>query len=232
MGEPAYLALIHAEIDGKIDAPQAAELARLVQTDPKAAALRDGLRRLCVALDNTESVAPPPELAASIMAALPKPQSMAKTRVVPSTGTSPAALRYAAILAGVLATGAILYIGISEQKVASSDLAGTLTGANHVSILETVKLPDGPLVGRVSLTRSRAGLGLSFELSGSTSVDVIVSSGGRSFKIDSLNTGGSVAVRTVALPPGLGADGQAVNVTFLAGGTQVAVATLAARGDR
>lgn len=234
MDEPAYLALIHAEIDGEINAPQAAELARQALADPKLAVLRDGLRRLCAALDNDEIVAPPPDLVASIMAALPKPEADAKTREAAGIGISLAgSWRYAALLAGVLISGAILYTRIGEQKSAASDLAGTLTGAHHVSILDTVKLSDGPLVGRVDLTRGRAGLGLSFELSGGGPVDVIVASGGRSFKIDGLDlkpgAGAGLRGKTVALPAGIGADGQAVNLTFLAGGTQVAVATLVAR---
>ena len=235
MGEAAYLALIHAEIDGEIDAVQAAELARQVQADPKAAALRESLQRLCAALENDESVAPPPDLAASIMAALPPLEVNARTGGTATTGTSLAAgWRYAAILAGVLATGAILYTGISGQKFPASDLAGTLKGADDTSTLETVTLPGGPLVGRVSLTRGRAGLGLSFELSGSSPVDVIVASGGRSFKIDGLDVkpGAGGATRTVALPAGIGADRQAVHLTFLSGGTEIAAATLAPRSHR
>lgn len=59
MVEPRQLALIHAEIDGELNAEQRAELARCVLADPHVRAVRDDLRRLCTTLDGLVPVEPP-----------------------------------------------------------------------------------------------------------------------------------------------------------------------------
>ena len=62
MADSQRLALIHAEIDGELDAAGRAELARWVLADPEGRALRDQLRSLCAALDAVPAVDPPEEL--------------------------------------------------------------------------------------------------------------------------------------------------------------------------
>ena len=71
MTDEGLLALIHAEIDGGLDALQRGELARRLLADPDARALRDELHRLCAQLDEVEAVEPPAELSARILRALP-----------------------------------------------------------------------------------------------------------------------------------------------------------------
>ena len=70
MATPEQLRLIHAEIDGELDAAGRAELARWMLADPDGRALRDDLRELCGALDSVAAVEPPPRLRHDILAAL------------------------------------------------------------------------------------------------------------------------------------------------------------------
>ena len=51
MAHREYITLIHAEIDGELDAANRAELARHLLADPNARTLREDLRRLCTELD-------------------------------------------------------------------------------------------------------------------------------------------------------------------------------------
>jgi anti-sigma factor RsiW len=224
MADPARLALIHAEIDGELDARQRADLARSLLADPETRALREDLKRLCTALDAVQEVEPPPQLRASILAALPQ------THAPPARSWwSAPALRYAAVLAGVVAASAVVFGVLDGQRPAASDVAGTLAQPRAATTLDTIQLANGPVVGRVSLTRDGAALALAFELKASAPVDVFVASGGYTFRINGLGRqDGPGAGRTTVALPGFRMDGQAVDLTFLMAGQEIGRATLRA----
>jgi hypothetical protein len=228
MADSGRLALIHAEIDGELDGPQRAELARTLLADPEAQALREDLRRVCAALDALEEVDPPQQLRQSILDALPQ----STPSRAPPWWSAPR-LRYAALIAGVLAAGTIVYETLDGPRPATSDVAGTIATADTPTTVDTVRLGNGAVAGRVSLYRDRAGLGLEFELVASAPVDVLVASDGRTLGVNGLGVrdapGGP---RTTVALPGFGRSAEAVDVTFLMAGHEVGRATLRAPKDR
>jgi hypothetical protein len=224
MTDSGHVALIHAEIDGELDGRQRAELARALLTDPEAQALREDLRRLCTALDALEDVDPPQELRLSILDALPQ----STPQRVRSLWSAPR-LRYAALIAGVLAAGTIVYETVNGPRPATSDVAGTMAAAGAPTTVDTVRLGSGPVSGRVSLYRDRTGLSLEFELVASAPVDVLVASDGHTLRVNGLGgREGRGGPRTAVALPGFGMRGEAVDVTFLMEGHPVGSATLRA----
>jgi len=228
MADSGRLALIHAEIDGELDGRQRAELARALLADPEIQVLREDLRRVCAALDVLEDVEPPQQLRQSILDALPQ-STPSRAR---SWWSAPR-LRYAALIAGMLAVGTVLYESVESPRPATSDLAGTMAAAGAPTTLDTVRLSSEVVSGRVSLYRDRAGLGLKFELVESAPVDVLVASEGRTLRVNGLGVrdapGGP---RTTVALPGFGGSGEAVEVTFLMAGREVGRATLQLPKDR
>lgn len=228
MADSARLSLIHAEIDGEIDARQRAELARALLADPEVQVLREDLRRVCAALDALEAVEPPQELRQSILDALPQ-----STPSPARSWWSAPRLRYAALIAGVLAVGTILYETVESPRPDASEVAGTMAAAGAPTTLDTVRLGNAAVSGRVNLYRDRAGLGLEFELVASAPVDVLVVSDGHTLRVNGLGVrdapGGP---RTTVALPGFGRSGEAVDVTFLMAGREVGRATLRAPNDR
>jgi hypothetical protein len=222
MADGGRLALIHAEIDGELDGQQRAELARALLADPEIQVLREDLRRVCAALDALEELDPPQQLRESILDALPQ-TTPSRAR---SWWSAPR-LRYAALLAGMLAVGTIVYETVEGLRPATTDVAGTMAAAGAPATLDTVRLGNGVVAGRVSLYRDRAGLGLEFELVASAPVDVLVASEGRTLRVNALGVrdapGGP---RTTVALPGFGRSGEAVDVTFLMAGREVGHATL------
>jgi anti-sigma factor RsiW len=227
MADSGHLALIHAEIDGELDGRQRAELARALLADPEAQALREDLRRLCAALDALEDVDPPQQLKHSILDALPQ-STASRAR---SWWSAPR-LRYAALIAGVLAVGAIAYETVNGPQPAPSDVAGTMAAAGPTTV-DTVHLGNGVVSGRVSLYRDRAGLGLEFELVATAPVDVLVASDGHTIRVNGLGVRDAPGgLRTTVALPAFGRSGEVVNVTFLMAGRQVGRATLRTPKDR
>jgi len=179
---------------------------------------------VCAALDALEGVDPPPQLRRSILDALPQSTS-SRAR---SWWSAPR-LRYAALIAGVLAMGAILYETVEGLRPGPSDVAGTIAAAGAATTLDTVRLGNGVVSGRVSLFRDRGELGLQFELLASAPVDVLVASDGRTLRVNGLGMrdapGGP---RTTIALPAFGRSGEAVDITFLMAGREVGRATLRA----
>lgn len=217
MADPRQLALIHAEIDGELDAAGRAELARWVLADPEGRKLREELRGLCAALDSLPAVEPPEELRSNVLAALP--QSYVERRHSWTPGW-----RYAALIAGVIAAGAVVLQTVRGPGPAPSEVAGTMS-APAATILDTVHLASGPVSGQVSLYRGPTGLGLKFDLVASSPVDVLVTGGGQTLRVNGLAASSKPAAAAVALadfPP----DVQTVDLAFLVAGRQVGTATL------
>jgi len=215
------LALIHAEIDGELDGRQRGELARQLLADPGTRALRDQLHRLCERLDTLEQADPPADLQTRILAALP-PATATLTRYRRALPR----WRYAALFAGVLGAGALVFETVRGPGPATSEMTGTMAAGAPVT-LDTVSLGDGPVAGRVSLYRDGAGLAvaLALELTADSPVDVLVATGGHTLRINGLTNESGAAARVIALP-GTGLKGQAVELTFLMSGRRVGSARL------
>ena len=213
------LALIHAEIDGELDGRQRGELARQLLADPGTRAVRDQLHRLCERLDALEQAEPPADLQTRILAALP-----AATATPTRYRKAMPRWRYAALFAGVLGAGALVFETVRGPGPATSEMTGTMAAGAPVT-LDTVSLGDGPVAGRVSLYRDGAGLAVALELTADSPVDVLVTTGGHTSRINGLSNESGAAARIIALP-GTGLEGQAVELTFLMSGRRVGSARL------
>jgi hypothetical protein len=223
MTEQGYVALVHAEIDGELDGRQRGELARHLLANPEARALREDLLRLRRALDAIEDVEPPAQLGANILRALPVPTTSAKRFAWPAPGW-----RYAALVAGVLVGAAVVYETVDGPGPGSTELAGTIATSRAPVTLDTVHLDAGAIAGRVSLYRDAGGLALAFELHSSAPVDVLITSGGHTLRVNGVGRQGSAGEQGTAIAlPGSGATaGHAVELTFLMSGREVGHATL------
>jgi anti-sigma factor RsiW len=227
MPDQPHIALINAEIDGELDAAQRADLARCLLADPQARALREDYRRLAALLDGMKAVEPPAELRERAFAALPQSQ-LKRPRLLSS------AWRLAAVLAGVVAAGAVVFEAVKAPTPGSSDLSGTIA-AQTATMIDTVSLGEDAVSGRVSLYRDRAELALKFELVTSSAVDVLVASGGHSLRFNGLrgpDKSGISPGAMVRLPPGFYVNGQPVDLTFLMGERAVGKATLRTSAGR
>jgi len=232
VADSEQLALIHAEIDGELDAHQRGELARRLLADPEVRTLREDLRRLCAALDAVADVEPPPRLRESILAALPQSTPIRERSRWPTPR-----IRYAAVILLVLAAGTVVYETVHGLKPSTSEVVGTIGPAGETTILDAVRLDRGRVTGRVSLYRDRTGLGLKFELSASAPVDVLIAGDGRTLRVEGVGRqdkpaqGKPGGALTVGLP-GFGMDGQTIALTFLMNGREVGSTTLRAPGGR
>lgn len=223
MTDPSLLGLINAEIDGELDTQQRAELARGLLTDPNARASREDLKRLCAALDQVEQVEPPSQLREDILAALPQSK--------PQRSWSPASRwRYAALVAGILAGGLVVLQVSKGPQSARIDAAGTMAAPGTLTTLDTVRLSDGPVSGRASLYRDRAGLALELDLTASAPVDVLVTGEGQSLRVKALGGQGKPAQRPTRVQlTGPGWESRDLVLTFLIAGQPVGRATLRTR---
>lgn len=228
MTELPYLDLINAEIDGELDEHQRAALAGHLLGDTEARALRDGLRNMCTALDGIAAVEPPPLLRTNILAALPPMRAKPHTVRRFDRWASPA-WRYAAMFAGALLIGAVVYEAGDRRGPDVREVAGTMagSGARPLVVLDTVQLDLGPARGKASLYRAGAGVGLELDLVSSAAVDVLVASGEQIQRISGVggpdNPG---ARRTTVVLPGALKHGETVDLTFLAAGRQIGTARL------
>ena len=216
MADSAQLALVHAEIDGELNDRQRAELARCLLADPGFRATRDELRRLCGRLDALEQAEPPAELLDGILASLPQTQAPAARFRMPVGGW-----RYAAMLAGVLVTGAIVYRITDGQSTVATEMTGTLAGPRASQSVDLASISGGAVSGSVTLDQQGSGLALALELTAGAPVDVLVASGKQSLTIKGLPAG-----RTVTALPGFDGTHQPVNLTFMAAGREIGRASL------
>ena len=225
MTEAERIALIHAELDGDLGSEQRADLARLLLADPQVRALRDDLRRVCNRLGALGEAEPPPELKDSILNRLPVPLAV----VAPAYRSAAfGRWRLAALFAGLLTAGTIVYETVQGPTPTSRETAGTMA-ADASTIVDSVPVTGGPVTGRASLYRDRSGLTVGLEVTATEPVDVLIVAGGHVFRINGLgesSASGSTR-RTVALA-GVGMQGQSVELSFLIGGRTVSRATLRA----
>jgi len=218
------MALIHAELDDELETGQRAVLARHLLAEPQLRVLRDQMRGLCSRLDAVGQVEPPPHLKDSILSRLPPPSaSVARTYAKASSFSR---WRLAALIAGLVTAGSIVYQTVQGPGPGSRETAGTIV-AEAPATVDSVVVDSGPVTGRASLYRDKTGLAVGLEVSAAEPVDVLIASGGHSFRINGL--GGSspagAARRTVPLP-GVGMQGQDIELEFLVGEHTVTRATL------
>ncbi len=229
MTDEERLALIHAEIDGEIDSAQRAQLARLLLGEPQTRTLREQLKRVCDALDRVGGAEPPPQLRDAVLRRLPPATAAAAPA---SRRWSPGRWRQAALIAGLLAAGAIVYETVQEPGPGSGETAGTMAAGVPVT-LDSVALDTGPVTGRVGLYRDRGGLAVGVEVAAAEPVDVVIASAGHTVRINGLRgESPHLAARSTVPLPGVELRGQKVELTFLMGGRAVSHATLRAPAGR
>jgi hypothetical protein len=227
MADRQHFDLINAELDGELDAAQRAELARCLLADPQVRTLREDMRRLGQLLDGMKEVEPPEALRQHVFAALQ--QTYPRRRSFSTVGW-----RLAAMLAGVVAAGALVFETTKGPGMSSGELSGTIAAAQTPTMVDTERLGEGPVSGRVSLYHDRAQWALKFEMVTSAPVDVLIASGAHSLRVNGLgglDKSGASLGSTVPLP-GFEMNGEPVDLTFMIGGRKVAQATLRAPAGR
>jgi len=218
MTDEQRMSLIHAELDGELEGTRRAELARLLLAEPQTRVLRDQMQGVCSRLDAVGQVEPPPQLRDSVLQRLPP--------VARVYGASFARWRLAALFAGVLTATAIVYETLQGPTPGSRETAGTMAADVPITV-DSVALDGGAITGRVTLYRDKTGLGIVLDVSAAEPVDVLIASGGRSFRINGLRSPRPAdrTHRTVALP-GVRMQGQDIDLSFLIGERTVDRATL------
>jgi hypothetical protein len=216
------IALIHAELDGDPSSQQRADLARLLLGDPQVRALRDELRDLGSRLDALGHVEPPPQLKDSILSRLPSAGvTMAHRKA--SFGR----WRLAAMVAGLLMAGTIVYETVQGPAPGSRETAGTM--AADAPAIDSVALGTGPVTGRATLYREKTGVAVGLEVSALEPVDVLITTGGQSFRINGLGSSNPAGTTRQTIPlPGVRLQGQEIELAFLVGERTVSRATLRA----
>jgi hypothetical protein len=215
------MALIHAELDGDLSSQQRADLARLLLADPQARALRDELQVLSSRLDAIGQVEPPPQLKDSIL------NRLRSVPVAPAYRKAPFdRWRLAAMVAGLLIAGTIVYETVQGPAPGSRETAGTMA-ADAPTTVDSVVVESGPVTGRATLYRDKTGLAVGVEVSAAEPVDVLVSTEGHSFRINGVGSSNPLGGtrQTVALP-GVRMQGQEIELSFLIGERTVSRATL------
>jgi hypothetical protein len=227
--DPGFLALVHGEIDGELDARQRSELARRLLADPGARATYEGLRRLCGALETLEVAEPPKDFASNILAALPQiARRHSRTRV--GSGASILAWRYVAVAAAVLIVATVALETARSPRFDGSGAVGTMAAADGTT-LDTASLPNGPVSGRVRLYRDRSGgLALEFDVTASAPVEAIVTGNGHNLSVNGL--GGAGVPRLIRRVPlaGFGTATGTVDVAFVIDGRRAGGAILRTGG--
>ena len=221
MTDDERMALIHAELDGDLSSEQRADLARLLLADPQVRASRDELRGLCSRLDSIGQVEPPPQLKDAVLTRLPSAR-VATARRKASFGY----WRLAAMIAGLLTAGTIVYETVQGPAPGSREIAGTMA-ADAPATVDSAPVAGGPVTGRATLYHDKNGLAVGLEVSSAEPVDALISTGGRSFRINGLGSSNPVGStrQTIALP-GVRMQGQDIEVSFLIGERTVSGATL------
>jgi hypothetical protein len=217
------MALIHAELDGELTSQQRADLARLLLADPQARALRDELQRLSSRLDAVGQIEPPPQLRDSVLNRLPSFPVATSYRKA-----SFSRWRLAALIAGLVTAGSVIYMTVQGPAPGSRETVGTMA-TDALTTVDSVAVGSGAVTGRATLYRDKSGLAVGVEVSAAQPVDVLITTGGHSFRINGLGSSNPAGItrRTIALR-GVGMQGQEIQLSFLVGERTVSRATLRA----
>jgi anti-sigma factor RsiW len=203
-----HLDLIQADLDGELDGPARAELARYLLAHPEARAEREALARVCSALDSIPAEAPPPDLQSRVMAALP-----------PLRRGSPAPLRFAAGLAGAALVATLAYqLGATRAPLPSSHLVGTMaqpaqdhvTAAAAGAVRDEARVQVGPFAAVIALHGTPTSPRVSVSVQAGAGLEVVARAGDQEIRLDapalSHSSGGAPVVEFQPLPqPGTGA---------------------------
>jgi hypothetical protein len=171
--DPRTLELIHAELDGELDAVARGELEQRLESDPLARIQRDQMQRMAASLARLPQVEPPAGLRQRWHG--PRPVASAAVNTSPVSRITPRRqwLRPAiGLAAGVLAVAvALQWSGISGIEQDTRQMVGTLGGAATNGSQEVALSATG-LSGSVALTPAQAGWNLVFKLDSSGPVAV------------------------------------------------------------
>ena len=163
--DPRTLELIHAELDGELDADARGELERRLESDPLARIQRDQMQRMAASLSRLPVVDPP----AGLRQRWHRPRPVASAAVnAASVARSHSPRRWLrpaiGLAAGLLAVAvALQWGGVSGIEQDTRNMVGTLGGAPAPGSQE-VALSAAGLSGSVALNPASAGWDLVFQL--------------------------------------------------------------------
>lgn len=197
-----HVDLIQADLDGELDGPERAELARYLLAHPEARAEREALARVCSALDSIPAEDPPPDLQSRIMAALP-----------PLQRGKPAPLRFAAGLAAAALVAAFAYqLGATRAPLPSGDLVGTMaqpaqdtvTTAAAGAVRDEARVQAGRFAAVVALHGTPTKPRVSVSVQAGAGLEVIARAGEQEIRLDgpalSRSSGGAPVIEFQPLP--------------------------------
>lgn len=205
MVDERTLELIHAEIDGELDAIGRAELERRLQGAPEARALRDELGRISGSLDRLPEITPPDDLSARILSATPRPTAT----VVPFPRRATPIVRYSLAFAAGLMVAAIGWSTIQNERPTfdPNQLVGTMgRQAQHPAgaAVATVLAATPEIRGTVTLRPADGAWLLLFDLDSAQPVTVSAAYGPRSFRLAGYAQGDSGVASFNAAPGRIG----------------------------
>jgi hypothetical protein len=156
--DPRALELIHAELDGELDAAQRAELEAIVAADPAARDYRDQWRRISGALSRLPEIEPPAGLGR-------RWQGQAPAAPIRIRSTRPRWLRPAIGLAagGMALALALGYGGLGRQMLDADSMVGTM-GGEHAAGARRIPVDVDGVTGAIALLPSASGWTLDFNL--------------------------------------------------------------------
>lgn len=240
MIDARHLDLIHAELDGELDAAGRAELARCMAASAELAQWHRDLTQLTASLDGLERAAPPASLAADIRAALPPAVAQPSRLSVVRGGLSQSVRRavpggwpggwpvwaMAASLTGLVLAGSMLLHVDSVLLSDNSQLAGTLLKAHTPpGQLDSVALDFADLHGRATTYQAARGVNLDVAVNHRAPVEIMVSYAGGELRLDHLPKATGYQHFTVALPgPAVGTA--PVHLRFMVNGQALGAVSL------
>jgi anti-sigma factor RsiW len=178
MIEERHVELIHAELDGELTSEQRAELSRILLASPEARALRTELAQLSETLAGLEEAAPPPELSASILAAVGSRPIRRDAQSARRAWYAMPAFRYAAVFVGGL-LASVVVLGPGMRQVAApdvSELVGTIGGhdtASPGSPVDRVELDLPQVRGAVNSYQLDGRLVVELDVAASEPIEVV-----------------------------------------------------------
>ena len=203
----------------------------MLLANPEARALRVELSRLSGALEQLESVAPPSELATSVLSSL-------SIRTPEGSGRrwySGNGLRYAAVFVGGLAlSAALLGPGMRGAKAPDvADLVGTIGGpaaGDRQAPIDRARIDLPQVRGTVNSYRLGTQLVVELDLEATQPVEVIASHGSETFQFRVGGTAGSDSERLLWLPQDGTPAGSPIRLEVHGGGRLLHQATLRSAG--
>lgn len=182
MIEQRTLELIHAELDGELDAAERLELQQRIDADPEAGAMQAQLAKMAHALGRLPPVAPPAGLQQQILQA-----TRPSAKVLPFRERRQQFVRYAMALAAgmIIATVGIGFSGGSHLALDSDQLVGTIGGRSDAPAAPTsqVALQAPGLTGSVGLAQVDGRWQLVFDLSSDQPVTVTAAYADAAFRL-------------------------------------------------